>query len=233
MLPSHKDDRACLLKVALFPSFFYTRSESGEFHGFGVAFAQAFAESCGQRLVLKEFTAPPAVVRALQSGESDLAFLGHNPAFDVAFTPPYLRADFTFVVPQDSAVVEIADVDMQDCRVAVVREHAMERALLGKLQRAIFVPAATPDEAFAHLLAGRADVSAGIRPGLLDFARRHEGFRVLDGRYGANVLALAVAKDQQDLLAQAASFILDARRSGLLQRIIEKTGLAGVEPVLN
>ena len=108
----------------------------------------------------------------------------------------------------------------------------MEFALRGKLLRADWVFARTPDEGFTMIQAGHADILAGIRPGLLRYADLLPGSRVLHGRYGENVLALAVAKERNDWLPAVSQFVLNARTSGLLQRIIQATGLAGVEPVL-
>jgi polar amino acid transport system substrate-binding protein len=218
------------VRVGLFPSFFYTREKSGEMFGFGVAFAQAFAESMSARLELVQFASPPDAVRALKAGECDVAFLGVNPDLGIDFTPAYLRADFTFVAPR--GIDDIAQIDSPGRRVAVVRDHAMERALAGKLQHAELVRVATPDEAFAYLLDGRADVSAGIRPGLIAFARGNEGFHVLKDRYGENVLALGVARDQPEWLSRATGFIRDARGGGFLQRLIDESKLEGVDAIL-
>jgi polar amino acid transport system substrate-binding protein len=115
--------------------------------------------------------------------------------------------------------------------VAVVRDHAMDFALRGKLKHAQPVYAGTPDAAFELLRAGQADVMAGIRPGLLKYSDGLPGSRVLEDRYGANVLAMAVAKGQPGWLACVSGFIEEARSSGLVQRAIASAGLGGVEIV--
>jgi len=223
-----------IVRFGLFPSFFYAKDgATGELAGFGIELARSFAEAQGRKLLLKEYEAPPSVVRALKDDECDLACLGLDPGrgAEVEFSPPYLRADFTFLVRADSGIERISDVDRPGLRVAVVRNHAMEFALRGKLHRAEPLFAATPDEAFDMVRAGQADLLAGIRPGLLGYADRLPGSRVLQDRYGENVLALAVAKGRNDWLSAVNRFVLDARASGLLRRIIQATGLAGVEPV--
>jgi ABC-type amino acid transport substrate-binding protein len=53
-----------------------------------------------------------------------------------------------------------------------------------------------PDEADALVRSGKADAWAAPRPPLLEYAAKLTGARVLDERYGANLQALAVAKDQ-------------------------------------
>lgn len=223
------------VRFGLFPSFFYSKdSATGTFAGFGIELARRFAEAQGRTLRLKEYGAPPAVVRALTDNDCDVALLGIDPArgLEVDFSPPYLRADFTFLVKAGSGIDRISDVDQPGRRVAVVRNHAMEVALRGKLLRADWVFATTPDEGFDMVQAGHADILAGIRPGLLRYADLLPGSLVLPGRYGENVLALGVAKGRNDWLPAVNRFVLDARTSGLIPRIIEASGLAGVAPVL-
>ena len=163
--------------------------------------------------------------------KADLALLGidRGRAGEVDFSPPYLRADFTFLVPPDSKVTSLVEVDQPGTRVAIVSGHAMETALRGQLLRASPVHAATPDAAFELLRAGKADVLAGIRPGLLAYAAAWPGARVLDLRYGENLLAIAVAKGHRDLLGWVSDFVAAAKGSGLMHRIIAQAGLAGVD----
>lgn len=221
------------VRFGLFPSFLYTKdSATGAFAGFGIELARRFSEAQGRPLLLREYGAPPAVVRALIDNECDVALLGIDPGrgMDVDFSPPYLRADFTFLVQAGSRIDRICDVDQPGQRVAVVRNHAMEIALRGNLLRADWVFARTPDEGFDMVQAGHADILAGIRPGLLGYADRLPGSRVLQDRYGENVLALAVAKGRDDWLPVINHFVLNARKSGLIRQIIQATGLAGVAP---
>lgn len=229
---SDTEDR---VRFGLFPSFFYVKDgAAGAFTGFGIELARRFAETQGRALLFAEYAAPPDVVRALNHDACDVALMGIDPerGFDVDFSLPYLRADFTFLVPADCRIDRISDVDKAGQRVAVVRNHAMEFALRGKLARAEWVFATTPDEGFHMVQAGEADILAGIRPGLLRYASLLPGSRVLDGRYGENLLAFAVAKGRNDWLPAVNQFVLKARASGLLRQIIDATGLAGVEPVL-
>jgi polar amino acid transport system substrate-binding protein len=223
------------VRFGLFPSFFYTKDRmTGAFAGFGIELARSFADTQRRPLHVQEYGAPPDVVRALADNHCDVALLGVDPGrgTEVDYSPPFLRADFTFLVQAGSRIDRISQVDQPGHRVAVVRDHAMEFALRGKLLRADRVFARTPDEGFDMVQAGHADILAGIRPGLLRYADLLPGSRVLHGRYGENVLALAVAKGRDDWLPAINRFVLNARKSGLIRRIIQETGLAGVAPVL-
>jgi polar amino acid transport system substrate-binding protein len=222
------------LRIGLFPSFMYVRETgTGLLRGIAVELAQPLAADLGMTARLIEYPAPPQVVAALRDGACDVAFLGVDPVRgkDVDFSPPLMRSEFTFLVPPGSAVGAITDADRPGVRIAVVHGHAMETALAGQVERATRVFAATPDAAFELMQGGGADVLAGIRPGLMAYARRYPGSALLPDRYGANTLALAVAKGDAEGLARISAFVAAAKVSGLAQRAIAAAGLEGIDVV--
>jgi polar amino acid transport system substrate-binding protein len=185
----------------------------------------------GAALKPVEFSSPPKVVEALAAGAADVALIGIDPerGRDVDFSPPLLAADFTYLISENSAVRAIVDADRPGARIALVRHHAMDTALRGKLGAATPVYADTPDAAFEMFRSGQADVLAGIRPGLLMYAGRVAGARVLDARYGRNVIALAVRKGEGGRLSFVSEFVEQARVDGTVTRAIATAGLKGVE----
>jgi ABC-type amino acid transport substrate-binding protein len=62
------------------------------------------------------------------------------------------------------------------------------------LKHAKLVYAETPDATFELLRSGSADVFASTRFALRKYSAKQPGFRVLEDRCGANLLALAVPK---------------------------------------
>jgi polar amino acid transport system substrate-binding protein len=239
MQPSRDDRRLAdlvptgALHVGLFPSFLYRKKADGTLDGVAIEIAEVLAASIDVKLVPREYSSPPDVVRALRTGKCDVAFLGIDPmrAADVDFTQPYMQADFTFLVPDGSPIDAITDADRSGIRIAIVRDHAMDAALRGKLTQAQRVYAPTPDAAFELLRGGHADVLAGIRPGLLRYVSQLPGGRVLADRYGANLLAFAVAKDCPQRLAFVNEFVQRSAISGLVQRCIENAGLHGIDAI--
>jgi polar amino acid transport system substrate-binding protein len=223
--------RAGRMRFGLFPSFFYSTAPNGELHGVGIEIAKGLAARIGIPLELREYPSPPGVVNALANGEVDVATLGLDPAraASVDFTPPYMKADFSFLVPPGSIIEDVADAYRPRTRIAIVRGHAMDTAL--KLEYAERIYADVPDTAFDLLRAGKADALAGIRPGLLNYAAKLPGSRVLDDSYGANILALAVAKGRAQRLAYVSAFIVEARDFGDVQRAINHAGLGGIDVI--
>ncbi len=219
------------LRLGIFPSFMYTEAEDGTLRGIAVEIARAMAERLHVSPELSAYRSPPDVVEALARGSCDVGMLGIDPgrAGAIDFTAPLMRADFTYLVPAGSGIQRIADTDRAGVRIAVVRNHAMDFALRGKLAEAAPVHVDVPDEAFELLASGAVDVCAGIRPGLLAYAKRLPGSLVLSERYGANTLALAAARGNTELLAWLQSFVAEAKTSGLARQAIERAGLSGID----
>jgi polar amino acid transport system substrate-binding protein len=223
--------RSGTLSVGLFPSFFYTRDPAGKLSGWAIEMARELATRHGAELQLVERDSPPAVVEALRAGRCDIAFMGISPqrAGEVEFTPPWAKGEFTFLVPAGSAARAISDLDADGLRIAVVRDHAMDGALAGKVVKAGRVYAVTPDAAFALFAQGRVDALAGIRPGLVEYCRKAPGSRVLPDAYGANVIGLAVPKGDPDWLAAVSRFVADTKSSGSARAAAERVGAAGLD----
>ena len=219
------------VRVALFPSFLYTKDPvTGALRGVGIEIGRALAARLGVELLPVEYAAPPEVMKQLAAGTCDVAFLGIEPSRIAAvdFSPPFMQVDFTYLVPAGSSIRSIEEADRPGVRIAVVRNHAMDFALSRILKQANPVWAETPDSTFEMLRAGEADVQAGVRSALIEYSARLPGSRVLEDRYGANSVAMAVAKGRAERLAYINEFVEEAKASGLVQRAIERAGLRGI-----
>jgi len=219
------------VRVALFPSFLYTKDPvTGALQGAGIEIARALAARLGVEFLPVEYAAPPEVMEQLAAGACDVAFLGIEPSRITAvdFSPPFMQVDWTYLVPASSSIRSVAEADRPGVRIAVVRHHAMDFALSRLLKQAKPVWAETPDRTFEVLRAGQADVQAGVRSALLEYSARLPGSRVLEDRYGANSVAMAVTKGHAERLAYINDFVEEAKASGLVQRAIERAGLRGI-----
>ena len=223
------------LRVALFLPQYTKDPVTGEIRGHDtgtvtVQVAHALAARLGVEVLLVGYPTPAGVVECLKAGACDVAFMGINPsrAVEVGLSPPVIQFDYTYLVPTGSSIRSIADADRPGVRIAVVRNHASTLALSRMLKHAEPVTAETPDAAFDLLRTGRADAFATPRQGLLVYSTQLPGSRVLEDRYGANLLAMAVPKEQAGRLAYISEFVEDAKASGLVQKAIERGSTRGV-----
>jgi polar amino acid transport system substrate-binding protein len=224
--------RAGKLRAALFLPQFTKNTVTGEIRGdvHLVETARALATRLGVELMLVDYPTPTKAVEGLKVGACDVGFLGINPsrATDVGFSPPFVELDFTYLVPAGSSIRSVADADRPGIRIAAIRNHASTITLSRMLKHATLVYADTPDPTFDLLRTGRADAWASVGYALQPYSTRLPGSRVLEDRYGANRVAMAVPKGEAGRLAYISEFIEEAKTSGLVQRAIERGGLRGV-----
>ena len=70
---------------------------------------------------------------------------------------------------------------------------------------------------------------ASIREMLIRYSAKLPGSRVLDGSYQTNLAGVAVAKEKVERLGYVSEFLEELKRSGSLKKIIDDSGLRGVE----
>jgi polar amino acid transport system substrate-binding protein len=230
--------RSGRFRVALFLPQYTTDPVTGELRG-GPVFrdiAHALADRIGVEARLIGYQNPREVMDGLKAGACDVGFMvpDMDRVNDVGFSPPILQSDFTWLVPIGSLIYRIADADRPEIRIAAVRNHASTLALSRILKQAELITAETPDATFAILRSGHANAMASARTVLVGYSAKLPGSRLLEERYGAQLLAMAVPKLQAGWLAYVSEFVEETKASGLVQRIIERaaSGLQ-VAPLAN
>src|SRR5882757_3215271 len=190
--------------------------------------ARTLGARIGVEVLPVGFPTVPEMLSCVTSGPCDMGFMWPDPSrAGVEFSPPILQLDYTLLVPAGSSIQRIADADRPGVRVAVVRDHASTLTLSRIFKNAQLVYAATPDPTFELLRSGQADAFASIRAVLLAYSARLPGSRVLDDRYGANLLGMVVSNGHGARLAYLSEFIEQAKASGLVQQAIDLADLPG------
>jgi polar amino acid transport system substrate-binding protein len=224
------------IRVALFLPLYAKDPVTGELRGnldgvFLIEIIHALAARLGVETQLVGYPTPPEAMNAIKGGMCDVGFFGIDPvrAAEADFSPPLVEEDYTYLVPAGSSIQSIADSDQPGIRIAVVRNHASTAALSRVLKHAELVYAETPDTTLELLRTSQADAMASARPLLVLYSDQMRGSRVLEDRYGALILAMAVRKDQPGRLAYISDFVEEAKASGLVKRAVEHAGVRGVE----
>jgi len=224
------------IRLALFLPQYVDDPASGALRGVGtgviaIEIARALAARLGIEASLLALPTPTKTVEALKHGGGDVAFLGIEPsrAAEVDFTSAVFEFDYTYLVPAGSTIRSCADAERAGARVAIVSSHASALALRRSASRAEPIGSELPDDAFALLVAGKADAFALPREQLLDYAAKLSGSRVLDDSYGINRVAMAVQKGRPGWRAFFSEFVEDAKTSGLVAQIIARGALRGFQ----
>jgi len=221
------------IRVGMHSVMYTTDSRTGELKAASTGIilldiARALGARIGVKVLPVGYPTIPEMLACVTSGACDMGFMGPDPSRSgVDFSPPILQLDYTFLIPAGSAIRSIADADRPDVRIAVVRDHASTLTLSRIFKNAQLVYAATPEPTFDLLRSGQADAFASIRAVLLAYSAKLPGSRVLDDRYGANLLGMVAAKGQGARLAYISEFIQQAKAAGLVQQAIDRANLPG------
>jgi polar amino acid transport system substrate-binding protein len=118
-------------------------------------------------------------VEALTMGLADIGFLAAEPEreAELVFTAPYVVIEGVFVVPVDSAIHALADVDRHGVRVGVKRGSAYDLHLTRSLATAEVVRGDEGVDAFAE---GGLEVGAGIRQPVTAWLESHPRHRIVE-----------------------------------------------------
>jgi polar amino acid transport system substrate-binding protein len=202
---------------------------SGEMKGVGFDLGKELARRLG---VPFEPVLYPSVGVLLDGGKSDawdVAFVGFSPARakEWDFTALHLEMEFGYLVPADSSISTMTDVDRPGIRVAVQEKSQPANFLSRRLKTAVTVEAPSLAGQVAMLQSGKADAIFSIKPSLFEVSNQLPGSRVLDGRPGVDPHAMAMPKGRDLGVAYARQFIEDAKREGLVEAAIKRAGIRG------
>jgi polar amino acid transport system substrate-binding protein len=199
---------------------------TGEARGVSVDLARELGRRLGVPVVLVTFDAAGKVFDALKTGAWDVAFLAIDPAraTEIAFTAPYVVIEGTYLVPADSPLRTIADVDRDGVRIAVGNKSAYDLYLTRTLKRAQLVRVPTSPGAIDIFLKDRLEAAAGVKQPLLQFAKTHPDVRVMEGRFMAIEQAVGTPKGREAGVRYLRQFMEEMKASGFVAQRLEKSG---------
>jgi polar amino acid transport system substrate-binding protein len=155
---------------------------SGELGGVTVDLARELGRRLAVPVELVPFDAAGKVFDALKSGAWDIAFLAIEPvrAAEISFTAPYVIIEGVYMVPADSPLQAVADVDREGVRIAVNKGSAYDLYLTRTLKRATLVRGESGTDL---LLNDKLEAAAGVKQPLVEFAKTNPKVRIMPGRF--------------------------------------------------
>ncbi len=205
-------------------------SPSGEPEGVAPDLAAEIAARLGVEIAYVPFATPGELADAAGSGVWDIGLIGAEPqrAEKIAFSAAYVEIEATYLVPDGSPLQTIADVDRDGVRVAVTGRSAYGLWLDRNIRHAELIRSETLDTAFEQFAAEKLEALAGLRPRLLSDLENLPGARILDGQFTAVQQAVGTARGNQASAAFLASFVEEAKASGLVASLIERHHVVGL-----
>ena len=120
------------------------KGPAGEPKGITPDLATELAKRLGVPVEFVPYEAAGKVFEGAKANAWDIAFIAIEPvrAAEIEFTAPYVIIEGTYMVPKDSPLKEIADVDKPGIRIAVGRASAYDLYLTRTIKNATLVRAA-------------------------------------------------------------------------------------------
>ena len=199
---------------------------TGEPRGVSAELARELAKRLAVPIEFVTFDAAGKVFDALKTGAWDIAFLAIDPtrAAEIAFTAPYVVIEGTYLVPADSPLRTIGDVDREGVRVAVGNKSAYDLYLTRTLKRAQIVRAPTSPAAIEVFVRDNLEAAAGVKQPLLQFAKTNPNVRVMDGRFMAIEQAMGTPKGREAGVRYLREFIEEMKASGFVAKALSASG---------
>lgn len=205
---------------------------SGEIRGASADLARELGRRINAPVTLIPSTSPQAVIDAVSKGEADIGFVAYAPSRTgtVAFSQTYMLVRQSFLVPENSPIRSVADIDQPGRRIAGGKGDSITLFLARTLKHAKLIetdnsPADTKQK-FAN---GEIDAFGANRQRLTNMAAEMPGYRLLPDNIFDVPQTIILPKDKSQILAEVNRFIDDVRGSGFLAAAIERGHIPGVE----
>jgi len=206
------------------------RSSAGEPTGIAPDICRAIAQRLGVELSLLGFNTQDEVVEAAVSGRCGISLLGSDPARaqKVTFTPAYVELEAGYLVPANSPIAELSQVDQPGVRIASFYKSAYDLWLQRNLKNACLVHADSVQASNALFVSDKLDALAGLKTGLVSVSRDMPGSRILDGQFTGIRQAIAAQKTHQESIGFLNASVEEFIRSGLVADLISRYQVQGL-----
>jgi polar amino acid transport system substrate-binding protein len=203
------------------------KDAAGQPAGVTVELARELARRAGVPLELVPFDAAGKVFEALKSGAWDIAFLAIEPvrAAEIDFTAPYVLIEGTYMVPKDSPLRAIEDVDRPGIRIAVGGGSAYDLYLTRTIKNATLVRSAMGGgtAGIDVFLADKLEAVAGVRQPLVAYAATDPGVRVMDGRFMQIQQAMGTPKGRDAAASYLRGYVEEMKASGFVADALRRS----------
>lgn len=207
-----------------------SKDNQGNPEGVSPDLAYAIAKSLNVKIQLIPFDTQGELVEAVAKGICGIGLVGSDPdrAQKITFAPAYVEIEATYLVPPNSSLNAIEDVDIPGVRIASFKKSAYDLWLVRNIKNASLVHADTLEASVDLFFNEKLDALAGLKTGLIKDSKRLPGSTVLDGQFMAVQQGVATAKENLQSIEFLSRFVQDAKQSGLIASFIKKHKVNGL-----
>ena len=204
-------------------------TETGEPDGVSPDIARAIAKRLGVECKLIPFSGPGELADAVADDVWDIGNIAAEPerARTITFSPAYCEIQATYLLPADSAIQNIDEVDTKGYRIAVKQRSAYDLWLSENIHHATLVKATSIDDSFQLFVRDKLEALAGLRPKLLEQQKMLTGSRVLNDSFTAIRQSIGCQPGRNAAAVFLKDFVEQSITNGLIESLINKHGVQG------
>ena len=215
-----KKDELVMATNAEFPPYEYHQGD--KIVGIDVEICQAIADEMGRELVIEDM-AFDSVITSVYTGKADLGAAGLTVTEDrlknINFSTPYATAAQVIIVAEDSEIASPDDligktIGVQLGTTGDIYAEDIEDATLERYNKGF--------EAVQALLQGKIDAVIIDNEPAKVYVSQNEGLKIVDEAFTYEDYAIAIAKNNTDLLNEVNAAIAKLKESGKLDEIVNK-----------
>jgi polar amino acid transport system substrate-binding protein len=196
--------------------------KTGAQKGVTVDLARELGGRLGVPVDFTTFDGAGKTFEALKGGSIDIVFLAIEPvrAADVAFTAPYVLIEGVYMVPKDSPLKAVAEVDREGVRIGVNKGSAYDLYLTRTLKHAKLVRGESGVDLFVD---EKLEAAAGVKQPMVAYARTNPSVRLLDGRFMEIRQAMGTPQGRDAGARWLHGFVEEMKASGFVADALKRS----------
>jgi polar amino acid transport system substrate-binding protein len=188
--------------------------------------ARELARRLGVPYEFTVFDAAGKAFEAVKAGKIDIVFLAIEPvrAAEIAFTAPYVIIEGVYMVPKNSPLQTVDEVDREGVRIGVNRNSAYDLYLTRTLKKAQLVRGENGIELFVNQ---KLEAAAGVKQPLVAYARTNSAVRIIDGRFMEIRQAMGTPQGRDPAAVNfLRAFVEEMKSSGFVAEALKRSNQA-------
>lgn len=220
------DNTLTMATNAFFPPYEYY--EGDDIVGIDAEVGKAIADKLGMEFEISDIEFD-SIIPALQSGKADIGMAGMTVTEDrkknVNFTQSYATGVQVVIVPEDSDITSIDDLEgkkigcQQGTTGWIYCSDTPENGGYGEENVTGY---SKGSDAVMALLSGKVDCVVIDNEPAKSYVAANEGLKILDTEFTVEDYAIAIAKDNTELLEKVDAALGELIADGTVQKIVEK-----------
>ena len=191
--------------------------------------AKELANKLDLQLKLIPYDTPGEIADDAENDNWDICNIGAEPqrAEKINFSAAYAEIQATYLIPPNSKLQNISEVDKTGNKIAVASRTAYGLWLERNIHNAELIQVEGVGNSFDVFLNKKLDALAGLRPALIDDVKKISGAKILEGQFMSVQQAIGTSNKNLKSSIYIAKFVEEMKKNGFVQKLIGKHNVNG------